>query len=645
MTGYVRKDTSNNIADGNIINAADLDAEFDGVQDAFNSSTGHTHDGTSGEGAPITVVGPVQDVVISATAVTPKTTNTVDIGSGLLKFKDIFITGTVNTTTIDTTNLEVTNIKAKDGTASIALADSTGVATLTANPVLSDGTANGVAYLNGSKVLTTGSALTFDGSTLSTTGDLTVDGNATLGNASSDTVTVNGTATLTAKPTVQLTSANTNTVTQAMRLESQSSGTPAAGIGVGMEFAAETAAGNTEVGATLEAVTTDVTSTSEDFDLVVKLMIAGAAAAETARFKSTGLSLATGDTYQINGVNVLSSTALGTGVTGSSLTSVGTIGTGTWQGTAIGATYGGTGQTVYAVGDLLYASSTTQLSKLADVATGNALISGGVGVAPAWGKIGLTTHVSGTLAETNGGTGQSTYTIGDILYADAANSLGKLADVATGNALISGGVGVAPAWGKIGLTTHVSGTLAVGNGGTGATTLTGVVYGNGTAAMTAATAAQANGAILGAQTFAAGTNYVFAEPALSVNGSLVTTAYQEYANWRMLIGGTLRFRYFVSNLSATASLYIRIYKNGVAFGTERILAANATASYTEDLAFASGDTLQIYWRSSVAGDSYFQIFPDGAANVSYPNYFNGFGVGASVDMKNVPAYSLPVGER
>jgi hypothetical protein len=57
------------------------------------------------------------------------------------------------------------------------------------------------------------------------------------------------------------------------------------------------------------------------------------------------------------------------------------------------------------VGDLLFASTTTALSKLADVATGNALISGGVGVAPSYGKIGLTTHVSGTLPVANGGTG------------------------------------------------------------------------------------------------------------------------------------------------------------------------------------------------------------------------------------------------
>ena len=48
-----------------------------------------------------------------------------------------------------------------------------------------------------------------------------------------------------------------------------------------------------------------------------------------------------------------------------SITTLGTIATGTWNATAIDATKGGTGQTGYAVGDLLYASSTTALSKLA----------------------------------------------------------------------------------------------------------------------------------------------------------------------------------------------------------------------------------------------------------------------------------------
>lgn len=91
-----------------------------------------------------------------------------------------------------------------------------------------------------------------------------------------------------AKQTVRRTTSATNTVTPVLQLDSESSGTPANGIGVSLEMAAETAAGNTEIGVVLEAVTTDVTSTSEDFDLVVKNMAAGATAAETLRVASTG---------------------------------------------------------------------------------------------------------------------------------------------------------------------------------------------------------------------------------------------------------------------------------------------------------------------------------------------------------------------
>jgi hypothetical protein len=81
----------------------------------------------------------------------------------------------------------------------------------------------------------------------------------------------------------------------------------------------------------------------------------------------------------------------------------------------------------------------------------------------------LTTGVTGVLPATNGGTGQSSYAVGDLVYASTTTALSKLADVATGNAVISGGVGVAPSYGKIGLTTHVSGTLPLANGGTAAT--------------------------------------------------------------------------------------------------------------------------------------------------------------------------------
>jgi hypothetical protein len=87
--------------------------------------------------------------------------------------------------------------------------------------------------------------------------------------------------------------------------------------------------------------------------------------------------------------------------------------------------------------------------------SGKALTTDGTNAS--WGAVGVV----------GGGTGFSSYTTGDILYASGAAALSKLAGVATGNALISGGVGVAPSWGKVGLTTHVSGALPAANGGTG----------------------------------------------------------------------------------------------------------------------------------------------------------------------------------
>lgn len=85
------------------------------------------------------------------------------------------------------------------------------------------------------------------------------------------------------------------------------------------------------------------------------------------------------------------------------------------------AASGGSGFASYAIGDILYADTTTSLAKLADIATGNALISGGVTTAPSWGKIGLTTHINGTLGVANGGTGTATtFTQGSVVYAGAS---------------------------------------------------------------------------------------------------------------------------------------------------------------------------------------------------------------------------------
>ena len=113
---------------------------------------------------------------------------------------------------------------------------------------------------------------------------------------------------------------------------------------------------------------------------------------------------------------------------------------------------------------------------------------GTTGLTPASATTGAIT-VAGTLAVANGGTNITSYAIGDLIYASTTGVLSKLADVATGNALISGGVGVAPSYGKIGLTTHVSGALPVANGGTNATTASITSFNN----ITGYTAAGATG--------------------------------------------------------------------------------------------------------------------------------------------------------
>lgn len=70
-----------------------------------------------------------------------------------------------------------------------------------------------------------------------------------------------------------------------------------------------------------------------------------------------------------------------------SITTLGTIGTGTWNATTIAANKGGTGQSSYAIGDILYASSTSALSKLSPGTSGYPLISGGTGNGPSYAQV------------------------------------------------------------------------------------------------------------------------------------------------------------------------------------------------------------------------------------------------------------------
>ena len=94
---------------------------------------------------------------------------------------------------------------------------------------------------------------------------------------------------------------------------------------------------------------------------------------------SENFNLLTGKVYEINGTSVLSGSTLGSGVTASSLTSVGTITSGTWNGTTIAVANGGTGITSFGTGVATFLgtpSSANFASMITDeIGTGNVLLS------------------------------------------------------------------------------------------------------------------------------------------------------------------------------------------------------------------------------------------------------------------------------
>lgn len=113
----------------------------------------------------------------------------------------------------------------------------------------------------------------------------------------------------------------------------------------------------------------------------------------------------------------LTGTTLNSTVVTSSLTSVGALASGSLAAgfTPVGATIGGTGQSVYAVGDILYASTTTALSKLAATTSGFVLTSNGAGIAPSWQVLpsqNLIIQRAGVVS----GSIQTWYTSNDSLY-------------------------------------------------------------------------------------------------------------------------------------------------------------------------------------------------------------------------------------
>lgn len=161
---------------------------------------------------------------------------------------------------------------------------------------------------------------------------------------------------------------------------------------------------------------------------------------------SENVELATGKSFRVDGAQVLSKTALGSSVLSSSLTSVGTLGTGTWQGTTIAPAYGGTGQTAYTDGQLLIGNTaTTGLNKATLTAGSNITITNGNGTI--------------TIAASGGGS----YTAG--------NGLDLVGSEFSVDLKANGGLVIESTELAIDLSASaITGTLAIADGGTGATT-------------------------------------------------------------------------------------------------------------------------------------------------------------------------------
>lgn len=240
----------------------------------------------------------------------------------------------------------------------------------------------------------------------------------------------------------------------------------------------------------------------------------------------------------------------------------------------------------YTANTIPYASGLTTIGFIGAGAAYSVLRVPAGGGAPVFGAIDISASaaVVGTLAAANGGTGQSSYAIGDLLYASTSTALSRLADVAVGNALISGGIGVAPAWGKITLTNHVSGILPIGNGGTGLSSWTtnGLFFG-GASAM-GQTAAPTTGQIVvgsagGVPVFVSMSTdaTITAAGALTIAANAVSFAKFQQVAGLSVFGNSTASAANGAAITGTANQVLRVDSAGTALGFGAINLASGNA--------------------------------------------------------------------
>ena len=236
---YTRQESAN-ITDGSVIEATHFNNEFNQLESAFASSTGHSHDGTAAEGGYVPLIAdldannkivsdtsnnrfgvfvevggsPVEQFRFQDGAIVPVTDNDIDLGTGALEFKDLYIDGTANidtlvigsSTGITSVDTDLSSVSASDDTLASAKAIKTYIdAQVTAQDLDFQADTGGALSID-----LDSESLTFTGGTgIDTSGS----GNAVTFAIDSTVATLTGTQTLTNK-TVNLTN-NTLTGTTA----------------------------------------------------------------------------------------------------------------------------------------------------------------------------------------------------------------------------------------------------------------------------------------------------------------------------------------------------------------------------------------------------------------------------------------------
>ncbi len=137
MAGYSARQSS--FTTGDTILAAHSNDEFNQVLAAFHATTGHSHDGTAGEGGPVTTLrdadslnkilvdtsnnhlefyvevssAAVQQLRIQDGAIVPITDNDIDLGTSSLEFKDLYVDGTAHVDAINFNGTAITSTAAE----------------------------------------------------------------------------------------------------------------------------------------------------------------------------------------------------------------------------------------------------------------------------------------------------------------------------------------------------------------------------------------------------------------------------------------------------------------------------------------------------------------------------------------------------